>query len=107
LTDIGEADSGSARSLSGGEELRISLRENPTTGYRWQVTQSGTGELRLIEDRFDAGSTIPSAVGAAGTRVLRFVAQKPGEVQIELVNRRPWEATASPSKTVRYTIHVR
>jgi hypothetical protein len=57
------------------DELRVRLAENPTTGYRWELSQSGNGQLELLEDAFEgAGSTepgppaLPATVGFVSSR---------------------------------------
>ena len=97
------SDSGAA-TLSRNDELVLRLPENPTTGYRWEVTQSAAGTLRLIDDRFVAGGGL--APGAGGQRVIRFAALAPGNVQISAVMRRSWE-TSSPAETRGYSIVVK
>jgi inhibitor of cysteine peptidase len=86
--ELSESSSASSYVLPRNEELVLTLAENPTTGFRWEVLQSGAGALRLLGDAADAGSAVP---GAGRRRVLRFVAQDPGSVELTLVLRRSWE----------------
>jgi inhibitor of cysteine peptidase len=104
--ELSESNSASPHAVAGGEEVVLRLAENPTTGYRWEVTQSGVGELRLIDDQFVAGAGL-AAPGAGGHRVLRFAAGKPGGVQLVAVNKRAWESGVPPSNTQVYSIVVR
>ena len=104
MIEISDSDAGSSHQLSPGEELCVRLPENPTTGYRWQLTQSGSGRLKLVEDRFEPGG---SAVGSAGHRALRFVAEKAGAVALEAVHRREWEQASSNDKKKAFAIVVR
>jgi inhibitor of cysteine peptidase len=83
-------DSGSTRPVSVGEYIKVSLAENPTTAYRWEIEGDQTA-LRQLDDRFD-GPTIPR--GASGTRVLSFEALHPGKTQLRLLKRRSWEKKA-------------
>ncbi|NML13647.1 protease inhibitor I42 family protein [Azohydromonas caseinilytica] len=104
--EISAQDPGASHTLALGDELSLHLDENPTTGYRWQFTQSGAGELALVDDRFVTGSAAP-APGAGGQRVLRFVARKPGEVRLEVANRRAWEPADSALERRVYAILIR
>lgn len=88
--EISESDLPAPRTLARGDEVVVRLPENPTTGYRWQVTPSGVGELALLEERFVPGSG-NAGVGASGDRVLRFQGRKQGEVKLEAVLRREWD----------------
>ena len=103
--ELSDLNAASTHLLAREDELLIRLAENPTTGYRWQVTQSGNGELELVDDRFvaSAGDAIP---GAGGHRVVRFVGRKPGNVQIEAVERRSWESSNSSQERRVYSIVI-
>lgn len=94
------------RTLARGDEVVIRLPENPTTGYRWQVTHSGAGELALVEERFVPGSG-GAGVGASGDRLLRFLGQKAGEVRVEAVLRRPWDPPRAGAERREFAIVVR
>jgi inhibitor of cysteine peptidase len=104
--ELSDSSAASTHLLAQEEELLIRLKENPTTGYRWEVTQSGSGELELVDDRFVAsvGDAIP---GAGGERVVRFVGRKPGSVQIEAVARRSWESSNSSQERRVYSIVIK
>lgn len=104
--EITTTDTGSRYELAQGDELTLRLSENPTTGYRWQLTQSGAGELALVDDRFVAGAT-PPVPGSAGQRVLRFVARRPGEVRLEAAARRAWEPAGTELERRVYTVSIR
>ena len=97
------SDSGAA-AVAQNDELVLRLPENPTTGYRWEVTQSGAGALRLIDDRFVAGAG--AAPGADGQRVIRFAAIASGAVQVAAIKRRAWEP-AMPAESRNFSIEVK
>jgi inhibitor of cysteine peptidase len=106
MIEISDSDSGSSHLLSRGEEVLVRLRENPTTGYRWQLTQAGAGRLGLVDDRFEAGSDA-SAPGTGGHRVVRFVAEQTGSVRLEAEERRQWDQASASNQRRHYTIVVR
>ncbi len=84
-------DSGSSHAVDVGEQLTLTLPENPTTAYRWE-TEGDSPSLRQLDDHFD-GVTTPR--GAPGMRVFTFEAVRPGNVQLRLAKRRSWETNAS------------
>jgi inhibitor of cysteine peptidase len=88
--ELSDTEPATPRRLARDDEVVMRLAENPTTGYRWQLTQSGAGELELVEDRFVTGAA-GAAPGAGGSRLVRFAGRKPGEVRIEAVLRRAWD----------------
>jgi inhibitor of cysteine peptidase len=104
MIELSAADSGSRHTVSVGDELLIRLAENPTTGYRWQFSQSGPGALRLVDDRTEPAGSPSPAPGAAAHRVVRFVADRSGDVELLAVERRSWEAD-SPARP-RVAFHV-
>jgi len=108
LIEISDSDSGSSHLLARGDELLVKLPENPTTGFRWHFTQSGSGRLRLLEDRFEQGATAGAVVaGAAGSRVVRFAAETSGALVLEALERREWEPVAPGNKKKVFSIEVR
>jgi inhibitor of cysteine peptidase len=108
VIELSDANAGSSHQLSQGEELHVRLPENPTTGYRWQFTQTGGGTLRVVEDRFEPGGAgTPAAAGASGIRVVRFAAENSGNLTLEATERREWEPASAHSKKKTYSIVVR
>lgn len=99
IVEVTDAGSGQTFEVAIGDEFVLRLSENPTTGFRWQVSVSGDGELQPKGDRFepDGASLLP---GAAGHRVLTFVASRAGTVTMFLVLRRAWEPSAETSKQI-------
>lgn len=102
MIELGPADAGSTRDVRPGEEVVVRIPENRTTGYRWMI-ESAEPVLRMTEDRYAAPGGGP---GAAGERILRFTAASPGDIQLRLASRRPWESGAAPADTFAVTLHV-
>src|SRR5439155_22373642 len=95
------ADDGSRRSVDVGDRVTVSLPENPTTGYRWQVDVDDA-VLRLVDDRFEAPT---EARGASGRRVLVFDTARPGTTTLRLENRRRW-GTDPPAEAFAVDLDV-
>jgi inhibitor of cysteine peptidase len=102
--ELSTAGGGTYR-LARNEEVVVRLPENPTTGYRWHITHSGDGELVPTGDAHVMGPD-GATPGAAGQRVLRFVARKSGSVSLKAVMRRPWEAADAAQETRVYTFAI-
>lgn len=94
------------RSLANGEQVVIRLPENPTTGYRWQFTQSGAGELAVVDDRFVPDGA-EGAPGAGGQRLLRLQARRPGATKLEAVLRRQWDPQDAGTQTQVFAFVVK
>jgi predicted secreted protein len=104
--ELSDTDTSVTHALSTADEVVLRLAENPTTGYRWVVTQSGTGQLDVLEDRYGPGAA-SAAPGAGGERVVRLVARRPGDVRLEAVLARAWESGQAPMDRRVYALVVR
>jgi inhibitor of cysteine peptidase len=103
--ELGAGDNGTTESLVAGQELKIALESNPTTGYRWAID----GELpaQLLQEAqpvYTAGST---AIGSGGTEVWSFKAQGSGEGTLKLKYARSFEPTAPPANTFTLKLSVK
>ena len=76
-----------------GEEIKVKLFENASTGYRWQLA---TDDNFTLLGRVLAEESISSVPGSGNHFLFVVKATKPGEhvLRFELV--RPWEKTAPP-----------
>lgn len=77
-----------------GDEIVVSLAENPGTGYQWAIAQSDEHILALEETRYVPDPT-GGRVGGGGQRLFSFQAQKAGTVSLRLDLWRPWEGEKS------------
>jgi inhibitor of cysteine peptidase len=102
--DLTEEDNGREVSVRLGDEVRVSLKENPTTGYLWALASMLEGVLKLEESLFSAQSI---GVGGGGTRRFLFRAIVPGRITLELRLLRPWESNVSPVERFDLIIVVR
>jgi predicted secreted protein len=96
-----EQDNGRTVEIGVGSLITLHLKENPTTGYRWQLESSGG--LEMVGDRFALGG----AMGAAGTRVFEFRAGRAGAHVIRLKNRREWENQGAAAGSFEITVVVK
>ncbi len=101
----GVTDDGQTVSIKKGEALRVSLPENPSTGYSWNLTLSDG--LSIVGDQYVSDDTSGRLVGAGGTHSWDIRATGIGPQQITGSYRRPWESTAVPEKTFALTVQVR
>lgn len=78
-----------------GDELRVTLDANPTTGYVWQRADTATNLLRQIGPiAYETPSARSGLYGAPVKMVARFKAIAPGAATLRLVYVRPLEAVA-------------
>jgi inhibitor of cysteine peptidase len=82
--------------------LTLSLGENPTTGFRWELGETGAPACVLRDSSFDAPA---GGLGNGGTRRWLFEAVEGGTGRIRLVYRRAWE-DKPPARTFGLTVRV-
>ena len=85
---IGAADNG-GESGSGRDQFEVTLPENPTTGYRWQLHAPVNPALSVEGNSYVAAA--PGLIGSGGLRSWRFRALKEGAVGLVIENGRSWE----------------
>jgi inhibitor of cysteine peptidase len=104
---LAASDSGRKVELARGDELVVSLEANPTTGFRWEMTDAAPSVLvpagaPSFEPRGAAG-----VVGAGGLSTWRFHAERAGQGVLRFAYRRPFEPGGAPAREVHYDIVVR
>ena len=93
--------------VSAGQEFRIVLDANPTTGFEWQLAAPLDETLvTLVGDAYSVPST-PGRTGAGGKHTWTFKAMRRGQTVIALKYSRSWEKRVDPLKKVIFTVIVR
>lgn len=101
------ADSGRTVVLARGDALRVSLQENPSTGFGWRTIRApDKAVLRLRSNRFvgPPSQGAPAPPGAPGRREVSFVAVGRGTTSVTLRLRAPDGASA---RVFRLRVEVR
>ena len=105
-TILSEAAHGSTMRLAVGDTLSLRLAENPSTGYRWQLTL-GAG-LEAAGDDYAPG--LPAAaggVGAGGERRFGIRATQAGDSTVSALLRRGWDADTARGRRFDLAVQVR
>lgn len=97
-----EKDNGRTIEIMAGGLVAVSLNENPTTGYRWELEK--TSGLEIVSDQFQLTG---DAIGAEGVRVFQFRAISVGRHELHLKNWRNWEGNSSVIDRFDATIFVK
>jgi inhibitor of cysteine peptidase len=87
-----------------GDGVKLSLAENPTTGYRWELVAKPEPNCVVVNDSYAANT---DAIGSGGTRTWEFRAVSQGTGTVSLAYRRPWEKDAAPAQTFKMTLVVK
>jgi predicted secreted protein len=84
--ELTESDAGAERAVAVGQEVRVRLPENRTTGFRWHLAVPEG--LVVDDDAYDADSS--GLPGAGGVRTFRLRATEPGTHRLGATLQRPW-----------------
>ena len=105
---LGAEDDGSLIELNAGQALVVTLESNPTTGYRWEVSEVDDAVLlQMGEPEFkQAPAEGEQLVGAGGTETFSF-SSSAGETTLTLVYHRPWEEDVDPLEVFSVEVVVR
>lgn len=82
-------------SLPVGSTTNVSLKENPTTGYSWNV--SVTTGLAIVNDSYTSGETRLAGAGGEHSWILKGT--ETGNQTFTAVYRRPWETPSQDDIT--------
>ncbi len=106
---LGPADAGTTRQVRVGDTIAFSVEENPTTGFLWHLKLRGDGALLVSDPGVPlAGQLGPeegqSHIGQGRTRTFRLTTKEPGETELILSLRRPWEEGKPAFRSL--TVHI-
>jgi predicted secreted protein len=106
--NLTEADAGAAVEMKVGEKISVSLSGVPTAGYVWGADKPPEF-VKVSEGPGGATSTsqfLPGFAGGNHWEVLVIDAVAPGEAEIALAQKRPWEEQAA-SDDQRFKFRLR
>ena len=84
--------------------MEISLKENPSTGFRWSLEKGNEEILELLNSDYIQSSG--PEVGSGGKRIWKFKAKKIGDVHLVLKRWRAWEGDKSIVERFEVIIRV-
>jgi len=84
-----------------GDEIVLRLPENPTTGFRWHLEETGEN-LKLIGDSFELAQS--PQIGQGGFRIFRFRVRAATPGRIKLKHWQEWEGDVSV--TERFSVQI-
>jgi inhibitor of cysteine peptidase len=89
-----------------GDGVKVSLAENPTTGYKWEFLSKPEPICVIVTDAYVANTAI-GTVGSGGVHNWDFRAVDKGTTTVSLAYRRPWEKDVAPAQTFTLTLVVK
>jgi inhibitor of cysteine peptidase len=100
---VTQAESGRSVTAAIGDQIKIELPENPTTGFRWEIVSRASDVLGPPRDDYVASPA--AGVGGGGMRVFRFDVAGAGAAEVRMELKRSWEAQAPRATfTTRVTV---
>ena len=98
--------SGRTLDLRVGDGVKVTLAENPTTGYKWELLARPEPICVIVSDAYVANTAV-GTVGAGGVHNWDFRAVDKGTTTVSLAYRRPWEKDVAPVQTFTLTLVVK
>lgn len=100
---ITESDNGNTVYIKEGHAFFLKLKENPSTGYSWQLRLSNG--LNQLSNKYHPleYSENNFVIGAGGFRLWRIEGVAKGNQQVNAVYKRSWESTG---KEQTFTLNV-
>ena len=97
-------DNGASVEVQRGANIVIELNENPTTGYRWAITNIDEASLQPTGDEFVAPND--ATPGAGGLRRFFFRTKRAGSTALTLINKRAWQSDDRAADTYSLAIRI-
>lgn len=108
VTVLNENYNGKFIKITRGESFCLKLKENPSTGYSWQLSLNKG--LNLVNSKYSPPVPLNNAqrlmVGASGNHLWKIKAIAKGDQQIEVIYRRSWEKQTGKEKVFRLKVIV-
>ena len=99
-----EKDNGASAQVQRGAKITIELKENPTTGYRWET--SSIDEAFLVPAGDEFVSPDQATPGAGGLRRFFFRAKGAGSTALTLISKRAWQRDDQAVDTFKLIIRI-
>jgi inhibitor of cysteine peptidase len=92
--------------VKAGQEFKLTLHANATTGYQWLLAKAPDERLvRLLGSEYKRLDS--KLMGAGGEMVWKFQALAEGKTEISLNYIRPWEKGVKPVETTNFVVVIK
>jgi|SRR5579863_816247 len=88
-----------------GDGVKLSLDENPTTGYRWEFTSRPEPNCVIVMDEYVANTN--GLAGSGGVHNWDIRAVDKGTCAVGLIYHRAWEKDTAPAQKFALTMVVK
>jgi len=91
--------------VTSGQQFKITLASNRTTGYKWDLAKPLDAKLlALVTNEYVRPN--PQLIGGGGNEVWTFKAVSEGKTEIALKYIRPWETNVPPVRTTNFVVVI-
>jgi len=104
LINADKSYAGRTINLRVGDGVKLSLEENPTTGYRWEFLSRPEPACVIVADEYAANTN--GLAGSGGVHNWDFRAVDKGTCAVSLSYQRPWEKDTAPAQMFTLTLVV-
>jgi|SRR5579871_131476 len=105
LINADKSYDGRTINLRVGGGVKLSLDENPTTGFRWEFTSRPEPNCVIVTDEYVANTN--GLAGGGGAHNWDFRAVDKGTCAVGLIYHRPWEKDTAPASKFALTMVVK
>lgn len=88
-----------------GDNTRIQLKSNPTTGYSWRLAKPSV-LFEIVRDDYESTPMAQPVAGSGGIQFFTLNAKQVGEETLRFEYVRPWEKDVAPAKTQECKVTV-
>ncbi len=91
-----------------GNEFKIIIEANPTTGYHWEIVKDALDEnlVQFVSNEYQSTSD-PGLVGGGGVDIWTFKAINPGAAKITLGYYPPSNTPTEPERTETFNVNIK
>jgi inhibitor of cysteine peptidase len=91
--------------VTAGQEFKVTLASNPTTGYKWDLAKPLDEKIvKFVTNEY--ARSAPQLIGSGGNEVWTFKAAGEGRTEIAMKYIRPWEKDVAPARTTNFMVLV-
>jgi inhibitor of cysteine peptidase len=89
-----------------GQEFKVTLPANATTGYQWVLAKAPDEKLvRLVKSAYKRPDS--KLMGSGGDITWTFKALAEGRTEMKLTYARPWERTEPAAQTTNFVVIIK
>lgn len=87
--------------IGAGESIELSIRSNPTTGYTWEVVDTGYENCEVISQRYEPDPEEPGLDGEGGIQYFELYCDEGAEIGTNHVIEMVYKASSEDDETLK------